>query len=748
MKLPAHTTSVALVLLAVAAGVYTMTVDQGKVSDRERNDRQHDVFPAYRRSDIDFIELEQSGTGGKSGAKLRIERRYEAHDARDPGDGYWQLTSPVDERADPAAVDRFVGDLEFAGAIRKVDPGAAEVSRGFDPPRVTGTLAMRALVYHFALGGPAPIPEGAAYFRVDGEGTFVISKDFAASILHGADVYRDRSIVPYLSLDLGELEVTSPAGTLAVVRVDDVSFKLKSSGLRASREGMDKVWGALAEARAESFLADAAAERAIGASPIRVVMTPKDASKPKGELLLGGECPGHPEDVVLVRKAPRRESACVPKGALAGLSLPDSALVDRRLFAARPDEVEELTLETVPAGFTVDLARAGHGWHERKPADRDLGTTSVDLVNELVAKLTHGEATTVEPSSGPAGAWSPRARARLKRGSVEEVVELSGNELVRRAFDGATLHVPAAFGRRLWPSEVVLRGRGVFDGVAGAESGLPVALSTACDGVKQSLTHSGDRWVLHEPRGFAADPLAATDVAGVIRNAQADAWVADHDDGTFGLAASTCRMEVSLPGEGGERTLAIILGAESREPGGDFYARATTDDAVFLAPRALHDGATTWLIDRGGFRVDRKEVEYVTLSRGAAHAVFKGGETADGGGGGSEGADRALREATRRVMDTLEALRPEIVVHLGPARPGEGFDGAAVDVRVKLLPPGPRAGAAGGKAGAEDRRREVHYVVGDTALMNKERVTYLRLDGVDATFAANHERVVALIDAL
>ncbi len=309
VRLRQHVSSILVIVLAIVAAVW-MLVDRGKVTDRERQDRAHDVFPAYRRGDIDGFELIQGAT------KIAIARRP---DPGDGGDFHWQMTAPVGERADPAAVDRFIGDLEFAGAIRKVDPSAApDVNRGFDTPRVRGTLSMKPLVYHFALGGPAPMPEGAAYLRVDGEGTFVVSKDFVASLQSGPDTYRERTVVPYLSIDLAQLDVRGPAGGFSIARVDDVSFKLVDSGLRASREGLDKVWGALGEARAESFLEGADAERALGAAPVRIVMTPKDATRPKGELLLGGVCPAHAEDIVLVRVSPVRASACVPKGVMAG----------------------------------------------------------------------------------------------------------------------------------------------------------------------------------------------------------------------------------------------------------------------------------------------------------------------------------------------------------------------------------------------------------------------------------------------
>jgi len=717
MKLPKYLVELAFIAAAVVGGTYTIFVDRGKVTDRERTDRAHDVFPAYRRGDIDSLELDW----GKG--KLRVERRP---DPGDGGDFHWQVTSPVNERADPAAVDRLIGDLEFAGAIRKVDPSAAaEIAKGFDPPRVQGTLSMKPLAYHFALGGPAPVPDGAAYFRVDGEGTFVVSKDFVAALTSGADAYRERSIVPYLSLDLAELTVENPSGGFTVTRVDDTSFKLGKSGLRASRDGMDKVWGALAEARAESFLSEDEAGRALGPSAIRVVMTPRNTSQPRGEILLGGPCPGHPEGLVLVRVSPGKNAACVPKGAAAGLLLTADALVDRRLFASRADEVEELSFETLPTGLTVELARKGKGWHERKPSDRELVGTEIDAMNDLVAKLTRGEAASVR-SGAAQGPSVPTARVRLRRGGggagAEEVVDLEGGtELVRRAFDGAELHVATALGRRLVPSEIVLRGRAVFpEGLAGR---APTAVRVDCDGVRQAATHDANGWTLHEPRGFTADGPATSDLVTLLRNAQADSWVADRDDGTFGLDGSRCHVELDASGDAGVRTLGLVFGNESE--GGTFYARATGDAAVFLAPRALRDGATVWLIDRGPFRATPGSVRRITVSRGGKRAVFPVQPGA--GDGGATGTVSGMLRA-------LDGLRPDEVIHLGPPRTDEGLGAPTLDVRVEVAnDAGPRA---------------IHFTLGDTALVNRERIIYARVDGVDATFGFARERIAPFADAL
>jgi len=704
-----------LVLLAVAAplAVYAY-LDRASISDGERRDRQTDVFPAYRRQDVHLIEL----VAGSE--KTVIERRPEP----DSGEAEWWMTSPREERADAASVDKLLGDIEFAGIVRKVDPGVG----AFDAPRVTGTLGMGALVYHFALGSAAPTPEGAAYFRVDGEGAFVVSKDFVASLLKGPDSYRERTIVPYLSLELQRLEVTGHGAKFALERIDDVSFRLPDLGLRASRETLDRVWGALAEARAESFLSDEEAERALGPDPLRIEMKPRDGRK-DGEILVGGVCPGHPEDTALVRHAPTRRAACVPKGMIPGLVVTSAELVDKRLFAARGDEIAEIVLESVPPGTKVEIARKGSGWHERAPNDRELSSEEAEAASALATSLAKGEGTDPTPGD-PKAPFAAVARVRIQRGEGkgEEGVELGAKvgvgALVRRASDGATLHVSESLAHKLVPSEIVFRGRKVFP--ISLTGKIATGLETECDGNVQVVSRVDGGWTYDKPSGFHPDSAVVVSTVDTLVRVEAQAWVANVDDGSFGFKDAGCAITVTFDEDGGPRRAGLVLGREAE--GGGHFAHVLGEEPVFIAPPSIHGDAGRLLVDRTGFHVDRDEVDSITLSRGSTKLVFSGRDKKirlpDGGGA----------ELAEKVASALEGMRADEVVHLGPARPEEGFGHAALDVRVE--------------AKTDAGPRKVHFVVGDSATILKERMFYARLDGVDATFALARDRVIDLTNAL
>jgi hypothetical protein len=721
-----HASTIVLVLCAIPLAIYAF-LDRKSISDAERKDRQADVFPAYRRQDVSRVELTISRT------KLVVERRQGPGDA---GDTEWWMTSPRDERADAAAVDKLLGDIEFAGIVRKVDPGIAT----FDAPRVTGVMSMGSVVYRFALGGDAPTPQGAAYFRVDGEGTFVVSKDFALSLTKAPDAYRERTVVPYLSLDLQRLEVKGGGAQFTLERMDDVSFRLPELGLRASRETLDRVWGALAEGRAESFLSDADADAALGPDPVTIAMKARDASRKDGVLAVGGPCPGHPEDIVIARRTPTRLSACVPKGMLPGLLLTSAELVDTRLFAARGDEVAELVLESVPPRKRVEIARKGTSWHERAPTDRELSPEEADAANALALALTKGEGT--DPAAhDPKDPFPAVARVRIERGEGkgEEVVELgpasNGVATVRRNADGATLHVSEALAHHLVPSEIVFRGKQVFP--RSLEGKLATGLEATCDGNSQVLSRVGGVWVFDKPSGLPADAAIMGDVVNFVTRAQADSWVADADDGTFGFAQGGCSLVVTFDEDGGPHKVGILFGREAE--GGGFFAHALGEEPIFLAAKSLHDDAGRLLVDRARFHVGAAEVDMLTLARDGKRLVLtvQVGKSASGGGSATPRlvfADGGAADPDDKLVVALDGMRADAVIHLGAPVAAEGFARPSLDVRIK--------------ARADSGAKDVHFVVGESALVMKERMFYARVDGVDATYAIARDRLAPLLDAL
>lgn len=704
-----HATTIALCVLAIGLGVWVWLGERGRVTQAERDLRVRNVFPAFRRDEISRIDVTNP-----SG------RWVLTRPASDAGDGAWSLGESAPEPADDHAVDALVGVLEFATRLRK-----AETASGVDAPRARGKLVMGRVTWTFALGDPAPTPEGSAYLRVDGEGTFVVTAEVVGALMQSRDAFRSRTVVPYLSLELAKLEVHGKDGVgFAMERMDDVAFRLPALGVRASRERLDGVWLALAELRAESFLPDADADRAVAVPIATVTMTPKDPKRPVGELLLGGPCPSRPESAVLVRRSPTRASACVPGGIAARLVVPAAELADTRLFLARPDEVASIVLAATPAGLTVDLARKGAGWQLRAPDGRELAPDEAEMATALVGSIAHAEGLRFRPRMDTDGALAPRARITLTRSEPpgEEIVELlggpKGTAWASRKDDGAVSELGPEVARTLTPSVVRLRGRAVW--APPAEANDIKSLVLDCDGTRQELIREKNLWAFGAPAGYAVDAAAAGDVADAMVRLRAESWVAEADDGSFGLDVK-CSIVATVAADGAARTLRLVLG---RDTAGGLYARAD-GAAVFVASRVLRDRATRLLVDRAAISVEPNRAERVVLRRGKRSLVLvrAGGKLAADGGS----------PAAALAHEALLALKADDVVHLGAPQGDEGFADPALELRATY--------AAGSGA------RESVVMFGHVVLRRNQQMYLARVSGVDATFAVSKERVQPLVDA-
>lgn len=568
-----HATTIVLLVVAVVLGVW-LWIDRDKVSEGERKRRETNAFVAWRKDEVSRIEIAHPGE------TVVLER-----DAKK--DTAWRMTSPRAERADQAAVERLLTTMEFASVVRKPTESAA---LGLDQPRASGAVTMGGLVMRFVVGATSPRPEGSSYFRLEGEAPIVVSKELSDTLLQGADAYRDRTVVPYLSLDLARFTVAHPGGGFALERLDERSFKVTDAGVLASRDALDSVWSALAEMRAESFPKEVDVDRLTASPRMTITMKPKD-DRQEGVLVVGDACPGHPDDVVVLRKEPTRVAACAPKGAIEALSRTTPAsLVDRHPFSLHADEIEELRLEPVPNGPTaIEIARKGTGFHERAPVDHDLSADEADAASELVSRIAKSEAEEVKRGDG--AGFEPVARAVVRAGPREETIEVGratpdGKVPLRRVRDDARLVMSRVAGHRLVPRSTTLAPRALL-----GETRQVTRVLLAC-GVRQELVDDGSGLKLVDPKGYETDG-SIRELASALTRGRVDEWVADSDDGSFGLASDACRVVLSFAD--GNAPASIRFGAEAE---GGVFGTVEGKGPVFLVGKSIRDLARKIYVSR------------------------------------------------------------------------------------------------------------------------------------------------------
>jgi hypothetical protein len=707
-------TPIVLVVLATGAVAYAWLVDRGSVSDAERASRRSDVFPSFHVEDVTHVELVHGDE------TLVLDRDRDAG-----GSSAWTMTSPRHERADAGAVDTLLRELALATRVRGVSDGDAV---GLEVPRVRGLVRVGALEWRFVLGAEAPRPEGAAYMRLEGEGTFVVPRSVKVQLLRGADAYRPRAILPYGANDVRRIHVATPGlpgegrdrgFTLERQRAGGATFRVAEGGMRASRETTERILAALTEARAESFVDDAQADADLGRSrsAFTVTVDAQDEARPRVELKLGGPCPGQASDDLLVETAPAHVSACVARTLAEALRDAKDTLEDASPFFAHADEMEEVRLEPVgAAGPRVDVARKGAGWHERAPEERDLSSDETDSANALALALASARGSQVRRAA-ESEHFAPHARATIVRtgGSSTEVVEVGaaepdGGTWVRRADDGALVRLAAPQARRFEPHPAALRARTLWH--SPFDPGAVVGIEDTCGPVPEKLVLRDGTWTMLAPAGFAVDAVAVGDLASAVAHAKADAWITESDDGSFGLGRAGdggCAVTLALaaPDGGPGRSVTLSFGAEAGA--GAFYARASDDPGVFVASGVLHAVASHPAIDRKRFHFDAHALGSVTVVQGDHRRVVA--------------LDADVPDALTKAVEGLYA---EAALHTGAPAKSEGMDHPALEV----------LGAG------------VHVSIGAPTSVDGIDGYYARAAGVDATFIVPKHAVDAIVAAM
>jgi hypothetical protein len=607
-----HALSAVLVLVALGLAVY-LFLDRDSVTENERKGRENSVFVSWRREALQEISLAH---GTDSFVLVRDTSPDAARD--EDAKGVWRIRTARhgDEQADPVAVERLMASLELGAVVRT----PSEAAFGFEAPRATGALRFAANTVTFVLGGSVVSPVGTSYFRVGGGAAVVVSKEFSDALLADSDVYRSRTIVPYLPTDLESIEAwqkdprpasAAPPPGFYLVRIDDHAYRVGATGSLLSRAHQTRIFAALASMRAESFPTDADAEKLTQTPRLWLILQPLDHQRPRVEMVVGGMCPGSPDGVVVLRTSPTRLAACAPKGSIEPLLADAESLTERRIVSLQMDEIEELRLERIGGKSVengpnaIEIARKGTGFHERAPASRDLSSGESDAATEFLTRFCASEAVSI--SRTPTAPFSLAAKVTVRSGEHEERLEVGtpredGGAALRRTIDGAWLDVDAAVVRRLLPRHSTYTPKAVVVGETRAVTGV----SLRC-GVPQDLVARDNGLRLVSPAGFETDGSIVQLVDGVLRG-RAETWVADADDGSFGLSPDGCHLVFRFAD--GNTPLTVFLGANGE---GGVYASLDSKPGIMVLPRGMKELAGALYVSRTSLRVEPSRIERVDV---------------------------------------------------------------------------------------------------------------------------------------
>lgn len=746
-----HATTIALSVLAASAALYVFVIDKGTVTTHEAEQRKRNLFPAWRVDDLTNVTIERSG---KTATLTR--RPPDAH-----GQRFWDIQLENDRfGAEQQQVDQLFGTLEFATYERIVESGSVDPNTlGLDHPRLRITVTMNDRPTILTLGANASSPPGSVFAEVKTatgtNATYVINKELTASLDNDPMLLRARRLVPYATPDIARFEFTSPTGTFHLEYAKPGSDEMRLGGStpdakkRAARKTLDEFFVALARTDAASFLADDVADKA--SSPTTTItFIPKETSRPRGVLAVGGACPDNPEQVVAIQREPSRISACITKEIADGLNQTADSFVDKALFLSTIDEIQEIVF--ISGDKRLELARKGADFHQRAPVDRDVeGSAGRALLQALLG--LRATKVLVDADRAALGLDKPIGSIRLTAllpargedgGDDERIEEVfvgpaQGDEVAASlGKDGAVLMLPASALPDLFPSDLALRRLTVIDQPETVVRALRIEQG---DRVQRIERTAEGGWKLTEPtgRGLAADIGLGSDVATTLFPLKAERFVASKDDGTFGLDKPRLVIDADVgSGDAGARNIRLLLGAPTTSGS---FARLEGDDAVFVVPRSVETVAGQWLLDRAVFAFDLGDVVKVTVtpkdpkkkplvlerSGDALRIAAAPGDT-----------DKAAR-----LRDALGDLAPYAAVSVGAPRTEQGFEPPAFMLVVERVKPDAEA-----KDPNIDPRRTVRLQFGARDVYRGHEIVYVRREGIDATYVVDRTKATTFLDML
>lgn len=715
--------SAGIAVLACASTILVLaTRDVASTSDSVSRDQN--LFPAFRSEDVTRLEIQESGQ------KLVLERERALG-----GSAQFKLVEPVKEGADPATVDKFLSALSGARALRSVEQGPTPAALGLDEPPLRVSLQTSKQSYRLALGGKAPTPEGARYLQlnVDHEAprVVVVAKSTVEDLTTDLDSFRLHSLVTVNEADATRVTIKGPKANIELERSTGTNFLIADNQQKvlANRETLKALFFQLSRLTASKFLSESEAESALGAARTHVEIELKDA-KNSLRFDVGGSCPGDDSSLVVVRRSPDVQRACAPRELEATLALTANDFVDGRAFSLHADEVEELEISGGKSKFS--LVRKGSGFVLHTASETQV---ELEAGNQRITELLEAEGERVPFELGqlsslgldPAqGSVTLRSSAARDSDVVQQVVRVgkrdtNGNLLVYREQDQVVLRIPRELARGFAIDSTLLYSRKLTE--FGQSSFIFAEIQDKQ--TKTVLRNINDGLRLDEPKGFDADGALSSDLIQALGALTAERFVADRDDGSFGLQRSSLRVHFAYKNSEGKEVERDLRFGDETSLG--VFATLTDDGPVFVLARSVRDTCQLSLLNRSVFPTNGEAFNAITLQRRERTVQL----TRQG--------ERLLVAKTSnfpqdRVPELLEAigsLRAEAALHSGPALPSEGFSTPSLILRLV-----PRRGDA----------QTVSFGAGDS--WRSTSVFYMRVSGVDATFVIAQSKVRALSDAL
>ena len=342
-------TTLILLLLVIGLGVWIKFFESRKPNTEEARRQAGNVLN-FDREKLTGIVI-QNGDD-----RIELHRRA----------GKWNLTAPVQDQADRAAVDNLISDLESWHKVAVVPPAKTSGKTDF----AEYGLAQAKLRLKLEMpGGPPPIRfgkdaafEGEMYVRLgDSKEVIVADKNIRADISKKPDDFRDRKLTSLTTAEVARAVLKTPAGEIELQRKGEHWDIVKPMQARGADEKIADLIGEVTNARIQEFVAtDQGDLHSYGLSEPRGSITVYGANDQHGETLqIGTSLPK--KGLVYVNFPSRHGVYALPEKTEEILGIKPNDLRDHHLVRIDSDNLDRIHITAMGEPETV-LARKDEAW--------------------------------------------------------------------------------------------------------------------------------------------------------------------------------------------------------------------------------------------------------------------------------------------------------------------------------------------------------------------------------------------------
>jgi hypothetical protein len=413
-------TTLALLVVAAALGVFIFALDRCSQSTRDRQERATHLGRANRK-DVSGITIQN----GEETIRLKAD-----------GDD-WKMIAPWNDDADIGIIDQLLDALQGLHSDDIItDLGRGEKKReilkefGLNKPRLRLRLEGKKMPGELQFGQDTAV-HGECYLRVgDDDAVYVVSNDLKNIVSKKAEDYRDHRMTPFLTTLINRAIFRVSGGEIELSREQDNWFLQRPIKARANNDAVVDLFTKMNQTQIARFISDEKAGAATFGidSPARAV-TLFGGENEKAEIIVGNSVPSDPQ--LIYARLPERNSVVeVGKEFAALFDVTPNDLRDRKIARLNADLIDRVKIEK-PDQPVLVLGRQENTWRFLNPIQSSANGRTVGA---LIQTLNEGEVTNFVSDTATDlskyGLDRPKLKITFSSYSSENTAEESAGETI------------------------------------------------------------------------------------------------------------------------------------------------------------------------------------------------------------------------------------------------------------------------------------------------------------------------------